>query len=297
MAAGKISLDTAWFHGARAVIDTATTIHGVSPIYRSAFYFMRSPIRDRIKNHRGFQVNMNGEWRPFEGLTSQLSKTFYPCDNYHSTGGARTGGSRRGCLVDREIADLVNKGTLPTDGALHWFTCTVLKFLKKNNLQPFASQVPVFDEHLELATTLDILCIDHGESINPTGITNNIVNVQLKTGFERNYESACGKLVCGTDKTSHLNQVEDSYYMRHQIQLLMEITMLRKMFTQGIRRSIVLVASESGRQAFPLDRKIHQLATDIYTALGRRKQETAWDIRGRGMRAQAAYRKMRKVTK
>lgn len=173
-----------------------------------------------------------------DGLTSQLTKVFHPVPLSFATGGAKSGGSARGNIVDNELKCLVNDGYV--NGSLHPYTLKTLHFLLSNGLQPFAAQVAVGDIDLKLATTLDLLCVDL-----KLDNSNNVVNVQLKTGFDHQYERVGGKMLSPFFSDPILMNMDDSYFNRHKLQNLIEHWIIQQNYGFPLHRSEVLVISEN----------------------------------------------------
>lgn len=294
----SVDLEIDWFTCARKHVNGAGALVNVEPKYRSAFYILNHPRGKEITRGRGFQVYVDGKKERFDGLTSQLSSMFHPCERTLSTGGQKTGGARRGCLVDKEIENLVNHGRLPESGTLHIYTVKTLQHLYKHNLQPFACQVPVYDKALKIATDLDILCIDLSAPVNKDEVVpNNVINIQLKTGFENNnYSVPFGYFVSPLIKTSALRGISDSYHTRHQLQLLLETTMLKQLFPRCIRGSRILVISSSRHSSYPLDQIILGLYSDIHATLLARRDIPPWQVKGEAAKAEHIYKKAKKMT-
>jgi hypothetical protein len=175
----------------------------------------------------------------YDGLTEQLKLLFHPVQLNVSTGGARTGGSSRGMKVDRELEKLINHGTIPE--TLHRYTIKTMRQLRSENLRPFWAQVAVGDKQLKLATALDMLCVD---------ANGHVVNVQLKTGYDRNYDTARGHLMvpfadnreeCKCDAIARL---PDCFASRNMLQLISENMILQRNHAGLIDRSLLMVISE-----------------------------------------------------
>lgn len=273
---GNVSLD--WVSHMHGYLMTLPPNKAIPPAFTYAYKLMHHPRLHHIRSSRGFIVEHDGMRKRMDGLTSQLKDVFHPMSMSVSTGGMRTGGSTRGCVVDKEIEDLVNNGKIPDSGTLHIYTVKTLEHLQKHGLRPFACQIPVYDGALGIATTLDILCIDTRMSEQEYRRKSNVVNIQLKTGFENNnYKKGQGYMTSPAVKSSPLSRLEDSYYARHQLQLLVEHMILRVRYDQLVGQSRVLVISGDRHSSYPLDTGILALYNDVYRNLHLRKEIPPWE--------------------
>jgi len=253
-----------WFHEARRVLTSGMPVPGG---YMHARALLVHPRMRAIRTGGGFHL---ASGVAFDGITDVLKCVFHPRDVGFTTGGAATGGSVRGSRVDRELADLINHGKLPPK-YLHPYTAATLTHLWHNSMKPFAAQVPVYDEARGLATTLDILAIDMRADV----ARGNVVNIQLKTGYDNNYTRVCGALASPYAPDSGLRNLRDSYFMRHQLQALTEhlIVQLNYGLANGVpplRRSAVLVVNEGGACTYTLDSTLLSHADAVLVNLTRR---------------------------
>jgi hypothetical protein len=268
-----------YFSALHALIMRAVAPSDVPARLRCAYHLLHHVRARLIRNrpYRGFVIEdpratgaRERELR-LDGLTKELQALFYPSSRSKSTGGARTGGASRGNQVDAEIARLVNEGTPPA--APNEYTAKTLQHLRDHGLQPFAAQFIVFDEHVRLATALDILCVD----LACNDYAKNIVNVQLKTGFDRNYDAASGVFRSPFVADSPLTRMVDSHRNKHQLQALVEHLLLSRNYGIVVKETRVLVIAEDMHSSYALGPQIRALAYDIYTNLQRRLRARAED--------------------
>ncbi len=233
--------------------------------FRSAFQLMHHPRMSMVKHipYRGFTL---GGSVHLDGLTAQLEGLFYPSSRRMSTGGGKSGGASRGNTVSEEIDKLVNSGIMPQ--TMHKYTIKTLQYLKDHQLQPFAAELIVFDERIEIATPIDIACVD----LACADMGKNIVMIELKTGFDNNYDAAGGFFHSPFAADSALLATTDSHRNKHQLQALVEHLIVAKNYTAAVRETRVLVISEKIHSSYGLCPHIRRLATDVYTNLRKRLQ-------------------------
>lgn len=271
-----IALD--WFSSTRQRLENVPSEGELIPQLVHAFRFLHHPRMRNIRMGRGFVLEKDGMRKRLDGLTSQLKEVFHPMSMSVSTGGMRTGGASRGSAVDKEIEDIVNYARIPETGNLHKYTVKTLQHLYRHRLQPFACQVPVYDGALGIATTLDIICIDLTISARECRQRTNLVNIQLKTGFENNnYKRGQGYMTSPLVPSSALTRMEDSHYARHQIQLLVEHMILSLRYDGLVGQSRIVVISEDRHSSYPLSDMVLSLYNDVYHNLVRRKQTPPWE--------------------
>lgn len=214
------------------------------PLYRAARslhnLITAGPYPVRLGAFQGFVVH----GQPLDGLTTQLAQLFHPVPLDISTGGLATGGSSRGMRVDAQLAALVNTSSLSTastGGAggvppLHDYTARIVRRLRELGLRPFMAQAPVGSVPLRLATALDLLCVDERRD-------GALVNVQIKTGFERreNYS----RQQPGAYFTNTSAPVPDSHEMRHLLQVMAEHLIVQTAYGHPLAYSMLMVVSAS----------------------------------------------------
>lgn len=261
-----------WFTSLRISLLTLTR-EQLGPSYHAAQEFIFHDRFKLIKSSGGFRLTAQALEDPavarmmhhqprLDGLTSTLSAVFHPAPLNLSTGGQRTGGSTRGVQVDKDIHNLVaNSRMLPENP--NPFTLKTLEFLRKNGLQPFATQVPVYSEKLGLGTTLDIVARDR---------EGKIVHIQLKTMGGRNYRTPRGRLMSPFVEGSKIAGIVDSFYTRHQLQLLVERLIVQDGYGEPIKKSRLMVITEDVHSLIPLDPVIKSVAADVWDNLARRKR-------------------------
>jgi hypothetical protein len=126
------------------------------------------------------------------GITTLLRECFYPTYSFYrakhgeaTKGGPKLPGAQgmvRGKLVDEQISAIINGDTVQKK---HIFTTFVFNALKKAKFAPQFSQVVVFDETANLATAVDIVCVD--ENGTP-------VLIELKCSSDARYNQYSGNM-------------------------------------------------------------------------------------------------------
>lgn len=305
---GTVSL--AWVHEARRMLGGLSSLEAAqrtAPGLVPAFRFLYHERHSRITKSGAFVVTRNGVKRKIDGLTKQLAETFHPFPLNISTGGQKTGGSARGGEVDLELASLINTGQIPqrrdSDGApmppsLNNFTRRALEKLSEEKLQPVMAQVNVYDDEqeMELATALDMICIDWKVDLSkhPT----NLVNVQLKTGFDLNYNKKGEPFYSLDVEDSELTRIHQSHANLHQLQVAMEHAIVQTRYGRPLHRSVVLVVTSTDATIYPLQSKFRRtLIIDIYRNLRKRRSTSSWERAKQKTKAQEAYKKAKSGTK
>lgn len=244
-------LDLHWFHEARMLINTAAGETALPPHMRAAWRFVHMIMARGciLQPGKGFVYRVNGAETRVDGLTSQLTRVFHPMALDISTGGARSGGSRRGCLVDEQIAKLVNRGELPMNGTMALYTVKALKQLHAENLKPFMAQVCVAWREANIGTALDMVCMD----LERGGA---LINVQLKTGFDRNYERSLPGVTmsCPFYPCPKITDMPDSHRNRHALQLMAEHIIAQEWTGNALSDSLLMIISERTHAIIPLSR-------------------------------------------
>ena len=222
------------------LVDWAVTLRpqlnsseAVEDRYAAALNILRCPTFTSVSYGRGFAmygVKLNG-------LTDQLKEMFHPIPINVPTHSQKDG-SRRGMIVDKELKMLVNESRIPEDGMLSGFTINTLKALRRRELCPFACQVNVGDTHLGIGTALDILAVD----LRSTDF-NNVVNIQLKTGFRQNYDKAQRRAAFRTPfvKFRCIQRLPYTYRSMHILQVIAEHSITQINHGKPLSSSVVLV--------------------------------------------------------
>ena len=279
-----------WYCELNMLLARTVSEEACAPRYRNAWRLFHHTRRLLVKKQPwvGYVLTLpDGKTRRLEGLTKPLKSVFYPYQQIASTGGAKTGGSARGNAVDRELAALVNHGTIPGEG-FSKYTLQVMKYLKKHGLRPFAAQFLVYDENIGIATELDLLCVDEAVSVADA---NNVVNVQVKTGFDLNYEVEREHLSSPYVKDSMLKKIYMNHKNVHQLQTLAEHMIVQLNYDKLLRESVVLVFSEDVSSLYRIGHELMALKLDVYQNLYKRQQSSDADIQIAGIRAGAAAKK------
>jgi len=271
-----------WFSEGRAMLDRAEGAAAVPPRYRWAYAFVhQSPMccperRSRFVLTRAEMDDpatraATGGDPHLDGLTGVLANVFHPLANGNATGGAATGGSARGGHVDRDLRALIMTGQLTADATpeSRVYLVKVLDALWAARLKPVAAQVPVFALPEGIATTLDIVAIAMDAGFEKT----NLVNIQLKTMGSRNYTAVCGAFASPHAPRSPLLRIRDSYYMRHQLQVLVEHLMVNLNYEYGLADSFVLVVTSDAPPVwYARDAALGALAGDVLRNLRARRR-------------------------
>lgn len=249
-----------WCTKLRHLLDAASLENDVPLKYKKAFRFLKGewvnkpaprgkkptaprPPAVRLKPFSGFVLEGEVEDIKLDGLTGELNKVFHPVPLGVSTGGAATGGSVRGMKVDQELAHIINKGEWLAE--MHPYTAKTINELILKKLRPFACQVAVGSSTLRLATSLDIVCVNEND---PHG---GIVNVQLKTGFERNYNKTDGMFFHAPfHPDPALECIEDTHANRHLLQLCAEHLIIQTAYNNPLDHSVLMVISQNEHKTF-----------------------------------------------
>ena len=230
-----------WCVGVRRKLDDADQLADLDPRYRAACRFYKWRGGPRIRMDGGFVAEHGGGQTRLDGLTSTLSRVFHPAEIRVSTGGAATGGAARGIQVDGEMKALVEGRHR---GALHPYTEMTVKALMRLRLAPIMAQVPVGNVALRLGTTLDLVCVDEARG-------GAVVNVQVKTGFERRelYERGSRDVYFQSPYAPGAKKivlVQDSHHARHMLQVTAEhlITQMSHGDAAPLAYSMLMVVSD-----------------------------------------------------
>lgn len=263
-----------WFYELNLLINSTLSDEKIPAQFKNAYKLYHHPRKLDIKRSggRGYVCPHTGH--RYDGLTRSMESTFFPMQTSESTGGAKTGGSSRGNTTDKELANLVNSGVVPVQ--LSHYTTRVLDYLRKHDLKPFVCQFLVFDKNLCIATELDILAVDMKIRARNDGSFNNVVNIQLKTGYNNNYETWSSYIQSPFMRDSKLTLVHKSHRNVHHLQNMIEHMMVNINYDKLLAESVVLVISEvDTRQDGPVDhnalyripRQLTDLRKDVYINL------------------------------
>jgi hypothetical protein len=247
-----------------------------------------SPPSVRLKPFTGFVLSEPEKETKLDGLTGELSSVFHPVSLDISTGGAATGGSGRGMRVDKEIASIVNNNQFPPRA--HAYTAKTINELILKKLRPFACQVAVGSSRLRLATSLDMVCVNEND---PHG---GLVNVQLKTGFDKNYNKTSGGFLHAPFHADpRLECVEDTHANRHILQLCAEHLIIQTAYHNPLDYSMLMVISNETHQTFTIGQGDMSATmkippTSVYMNLKKRTMAAALDNELAAVRKRHAIR-------
>ena len=294
-------MDMAWFMEARQTIDRASSKHDLPLMYHAAFHFLRECGIGNVRlspAQGGFVYTFpdaaSGGSLHLEGLTKQLSRVFHPAPMDVGTGGARTGGSARGCRVDNELADIINRGKMPESGTMSLYTLKTLRQLFSEGLKPFCAQVPVGSLELKLATALDVVCINiniRPESAPGGPIQHNVVNGQIKTGFDQNYKVARGAMHSPLTRCPSLSVMGDSHANRHTLQLISEHLIVQRGYGNPLCDSVLIVISEKTHTVIPVCKEL-DLVKGVLENLKKRDEKSELELEIAAVKRKHAVKKV-----
>lgn len=266
--------DLAWVTSTNKYLKSQTDVNGIPKLYRKAWMMMhKSGLGDVVA--RGAFYSADGVVK-FDGLTNELKRVFHPyTQEIISTGGMATGGSSRGNKVDAELAALVNEGKLPHDQNILKYSLKTAREMKKNHLLPFMAQIPVGDRRSGIATALDYLCIDTSIDVDAPDYKSNLVNVQVKTGFDRNYFKHKDFMQSPFEKNELIMAAEFNYANQHDFQVKVEHVITQLNYGAMLAYSVIMVISEHAHMCYRLGNTPRDisLATAIYKELLRRYEK------------------------
>ena len=295
-----------WCTSLRKMLNAASAENDVPLKYRKAFRFLRgqwvggkpaggdaAPPNVRLRPYVGFvHLNEDAETTKLDGLTNELNKVFHPIPLGVSTVGAATGGASRGMTVDNELARIVNCCEwLPN---AHPYTQKTINELILKKLRPFACQVPVGSLKLRLATALDIVCVNEND---PLG---GLVNIQLKTGFERNYNKTDGMFFNAPFHPDPLlESVEDTHANRHLLQLCAEHLIVQTAYNNPLDYSMLMIISQESHQTFAIGQGDMAVTTrippvSVFLNLKKRSGESALKTELDAVRRRHAIKRLMK---
>lgn len=263
-----------WFREGSLMIMSGIPKASMPQNMHRAYDLLRHPRNANIKKKpwAGYVMGTNTK---MSGITKPLQRLFYPYQKSATTGGAKTGGSARGNVTDSELASLINKGAMPSE-RFSVYTERTLAYLYKHKLKPVAAQFLVYDERMRLATELDLVCIDLARPV-----TNNVVNIQLKTGFDKNYDTACGRFLSPSKRPdSMIAKIQTSHKTKHQLQVLVEHMMVQINYDRALAKSSVIVMSEDVVSMYDVNAELYDAKYEIYDEICNRKTDYELDLDG-----------------
>jgi hypothetical protein len=154
--------------------------------------------------------------------------------------------------------------------------------------------VPVGHLKLRLATALDMVCVNEND---PAG---GLVNVQLKTGFERNYHKTDGMFFSAPFHPDPLlESVEDTHANRHLLQLCAEHLIAQTAYGNPFDYSMLMVISQETHQTFAIGQGDMTATTSIPPAsvflnLKKRTSQTALKTELDAVRRRHAIKRLMK---
>jgi len=263
-----------WLTGTNKYLRNKTDPNQLPKLYRKAWMMMhQSGLGDVVQS--GSFYSKDGSVK-FDGLTNELKRVFHPyTETIISTGGMATGGSSRGNKVDAELAALINEGKLPEDQSIMKYSLKTAREFKKNHLLPFMAQVPVGDKRSRIATALDYLCIDISVDVDAPNYNSNIVNVQVKTGFDKNYHKSTDFMQSPFEKNERIMATEFNYANQHDFQVKIEHIITQLNYGSMLAYSMIMVISEHAHMSYRLGNspKDIELAIALYRELLRRYEK------------------------
>ena len=288
--ASRAEFSYAWCHELRRELVGVGTGGALHPALHAAYRLLRHDNNRAVRRLVG-GYTVVGTGQRLDGLTQPLRDIFYPYHRVISTGGSRTGGSARGTQADHEVARLVNDGQMPAGGALHPYAERMLRFLHRHGLQPCAAQFLIYDLSLGIATEVDVVCVDLSAPYRDG--RPNVVIVECKTGFDKNYEAVSGRFCSPFVKDSGLTAIKMSYRTAHQLQALAQFVMLRVNYGPLVLRAVVLVLSATENSLYRVCPELEAVKFDVYSNLHQRVASTPEEVQRLGAAAAARAARMR----
>lgn len=278
-------IDVNYFTSARRLIDMFSSKTSLPIFYHKAHDLLKNPTHGKTALIRssGFihtPANSHSSSR-MEGITKIIQQLFHPLKLDVSSGGMATGGASRGIKVDNQLANLINNGISPDDGKFNPYAILAMHELMNQKLVPFCAQYAISAPSLGIATATDILCIDE---------SGDIVNVQLKTGFEKNYEKQARSGLCMMSphiECAKLTDMPDTFHNRHRLQLIVEHIIVS---TFAVDSRLLVVTSDTATM-YPVDRDI-DLMQGILMNIRKRNETEFVDNTINAMKKQAAIKKI-----
>ena len=275
----------AWCHALQRELVGVGTGAALHPALHAAYRLLRHARNAAVARRVGEGYLLVATGERLSGLTQPLREVFYPYHRVASTGGARTGGSARGTRVDREVAALINRGVIPASGALHPYADRMLRFLHRHRLQPCAAQFIIYDTRLGIATEVDLVCVDLDAPASAS--RSNVVLVECKTGFDRNYEAVMGRFCSPFVERTMLTQISMTHRNAHQLQALAQFVIARVNYGPLVQRAAVLVLSEGENALYAISAELMAVRYDVYRNLEMRASHSPEDVQRRGAAAAA----------
>lgn len=180
-----------------------------------------------------------------------------------------------GIVVDHQIELYVRKGRealFRTCRVVDPCVGTLLAQLDANGWSIVGTQVPIYHPGTDCATAIDVFVTDRDTRRQLI-----LLEVKAIRGkrvvADRNdvsYVHARGVL-----KRSVLKGIDQSYYSRHQLQLLLMNDAVRTQFAFDFDRSMVMRVSPGIVRTYPLSPRFARRRTDIVEAISQRKKRKA----------------------
>lgn len=219
-------------------------------------------------------VIVNGVYH--RGLTDVLKSTFYPSYNVQQSNRGpkgpalavrphRSQGKYLGRRVDQELKQFYDHKN-PSCCAE---STAVINYLADQKLQVVYSQFPVADSDLRLCTAIDLV------TQTPDGT---LVLIEVKTGYH-NYRHRFQRTMAGP-----YQQLNDSPYHQHQLQLLLSTRLFRDSFPSQICRAELLYTTPHGVTVHPLLEIFNDSMMQITRRLLRSSKTETKKIRRRRIR-------------
>ncbi len=190
-----------------------------------------------------------------KGLLPLLNKIFWPTYEYipssykhkKNTGlHSKREGLFRGGLVHHQLELYVNKGGFNAIhivyDKIHSFTKKALAALNQWKLIPIISEIPIYNEILDVATKADLICLDNKDDI---------VLIEWKCGMD-NYISKGNDVMNGPLKGIYSNCPLNQAY----VQLLFTKLMIEKMYQINIKKAYVIQIHNDGIDPFPIPKRL-----------------------------------------
>jgi hypothetical protein len=246
-----------------------------------ARHLMLHERRKRVLNTGGayyYKDRENGKLRVLSGLCPRLHKTFWSHSSFYTVSKqtkkqnqgvskkkttknrGRFGGLVRGSRVHKELMNFV---LLPPAAfkklhrqKLHHCTTQILKaIVDKLKLQPFLPEFDIGDEHINVGTSIDMVCVDSD---------GRIVLLEFKTGYTDSFLTQDGQM----ERSLHL--MPCSPQNQATIQLVAAALILHKRYDVPLEemRLYVLRCDESVVDIVPVQLTFLQILGDsIYSDL------------------------------
>ena len=202
-----------------------------------------------------------------KGLLPVLSKFFWPDYEFipsaYKKKGNKTGisnrfeGLYRGDIVHKQLELYVNKGGIKSIhllfNSIHPFTKKAIIALNLWKWVPIVSEFTIYDENLNLATRVDLLCLDESKDI---------VLVEWKCGMD-NYVNRGNKPMKGPLKESYSNSPSNQAYL----QLLFTKLIIEYTYDVRIKKSYIVRIFADGIEPYFLPKLLSGKANIVYQYL------------------------------